>query len=376
MTLSVTRDWIIQLIREHNWGPGECLVVVTAGPEQEWSGFDLWELAESYQREMLTDVLPDEMRMPTVVETLDDAPVFPAAVSVIVHGVEVSFPLLPLSSLEDDLTEVFSTIVDLPTDVNDGHLIDKVRELLRPHMQRGTMWVSGALSRSPGNEEFSTFWLFADELVDGEWKSRYVVLSGENEDGLHTTVAWDRWWSVFEAWENSFTLFTWEEPTLREMGREDGKVVFELADSGGAITLRIPANTYEMMIEEFASVHGFTLLDEEDSEEQDQDTGPTAQPAGAVVHNDMIVGNVNVSGSVVLNGMVTGDVLVPGGADVDIRGMVTGTVRVSGGTARLYGMIAAAEITAGRIEVYGRLQSRLRHNGGEVFFHPDSIMDG
>ena len=97
---------------------------------------------------------------------------------------------------------------------------------------------------------------------------------------------------------------------------------------------------------------------------------------GASVNSGIIGGNANVNGLAIISGIVQGDVNVPSGSDANISGIVQGTVRVSGGVARLYGTINAAEISSGRIEVYGILQSPLRYMGGDVYYAPGSIIAG
>lgn len=389
LPLMVSKAWLSNLLESHSFGNGQVLISVFSGLEESVSGNNFWDLVSEIESDVLIDSLPDGSMPPTIVEVLDDSSVWPASVAVFVNNVHVTLPAMDVTTFQSELNALLETISELTFDssATPEQITSETWDLLRPHLQRGTGWVSGLTSTVAPGDQFEWWGDGMDVLDDDKWEGRFVVLTSANAEALHSTCIWRRWWHPIEREDEMLTRVQWESPCVELLEVDNEFAVFDILDGEGSITFRIRAETFPQF-NDAAQRMGFTYRDSRSSEQQSIEAGqnpmgspgaaplpqPTVQPAGAPHHNGIVQGNVNVTGLAVLAGIVQGDVNVPVGSDVDITGIVQGTVRVDGGIARIHGTAAAAVITSGKIEIYGILQSPLTFLGGEVYRHPSSIV--
>jgi hypothetical protein len=232
-----------------------------------------------------------------------------------------------------------------------------------------------------------------------------VAFTATDSMGLSSVSCWSDFWNALTDHDGPRYRTTCLPNANLEVIRRDsdkGKVYFKMVDDDGYESFAVNEQSFDHLVT-FLTNSGWSYTETTSSSvtmvsgsnnygtvnQQPQNFGssqrptpvsptpgvrPTQQRPGASVDSGIISGNVNISGLAQINGIVQGDVSVPSGADVNLNGIVQGTVRISGGTARLYGTISAASISAGRLEIYGILQTPLQYSGGDVYYDPNSII--
>jgi hypothetical protein len=318
---------------------------------------------------------------------------------------------LPLFDIEVATRELESFLSDVP-ELGDDSYPDEQSEqdelwaAACLNMKRRALGLlSSYLARTP--DGISPAWYVSDlaRIVDDNIEYLHVAITGPGADGLCAINCWDEFWNGLEDHDGPVYRTTWKPGSQIQVVNRDQTgdlVLFKLVDEDGH-------ETFQAQTQNFDGVKNFLLNNGWSFTETTQNSAtivgannnfgnvfgavnsnsiqerihalsptphiqPTQQRPGAAVDSGIISANVNITGLAQLNGIVQGDVTVPAGSDVNLNGIVQGTVWVNGGTARLFGTISAAAISSGRIEIYGILQSPLQYNGGDVYFHPNSIV--
>jgi len=392
LPLMVSKAWLSNLLESHSFGNGQVLIAVFSGLEESIAGSNYWELISEIESDVLIKSLPAGCMPPTIVEVLDDSSVWPASIAVFINDVHITLPAMEVSKLQEELSSLFHTINELTfgDSLTPDQVAGETWDLLLPHLQRGTGWVSGLTSTASPGDQFEWWGDHIDVFDDDKWEGRFVVLTSANSNAVHTIYIWRRWWHPVEQESDMLTRVKWESPSIEVLELGDEFAVFDIADGEGSMTFRIRLES----LPDLSAVSqrmGFIYRESFSTKMAPSDSGPssphqktvptswrdsqsTIQPAGAAHHSGIIQESITVTGLAVLSGIVQGDVNVPAGSDVNITGIVQGTVRVDGGIARIYGTAAAAQILSGKIEIYGILQSPLRYLSGEVYQHPNSII--
>jgi hypothetical protein len=232
----------------------------------------------------------------------------------------------------------------------------------------------------------------------------HVIVTSPGTDGSSNVFSWNKYWNALDDHDGPYSHTSWtSNSTIEVISRDQAAdtVDFKFTDDDGFEIFRtssdnldqlwnslsnwgwgfventnssVNINSGNVTTRSFVSNGDALRTDRRATQSPTPHVRPTQQRAGASVNSGIVQGNMNISGLAQVTGIVQGDVNVPSGADVNVTGIVQGVVRVNGGTARLYGTIAGASISSGRLEVYGILQSPLQYSGGDVYYDPNSLI--
>ena len=417
LTTSMEQVW--ELISSHNTlgHIDELSVLIFMGDPND---DEQSELFERFVEETLPTVFGDLSRsggLPTVFGCLDALEHCPTGIAVVVCGRFVMFPLLDLPQLSDELKGVLAEINSWkfkgPDD--ESELESFIDARLYSFRARSLAWLSTYMTF----ESFDSVchWTYVQVrqyAPEGdEFDQVLMVITGPDDSGDYWTYSWTNFWGWNSDDNDLHSFYSWSSPTVTVTARNPhtDAVEFHISDDEGQIRFQTTTEGFQW-IANYASKQGIDFVDNSSAEFSSNSGSvvsttqsisvdatavtvdgnmprnrptpvsptphvrPSTQAMGASVNSGIIGGNANVNGLAIISGIVQGDVNVPSGSDANISGIVQGTVRVSGGVARLYGTINAAEISSGRIEVYGILQSPLRYMGGDVYYAPGSIIAG
>jgi hypothetical protein len=345
---------------------------------------------------------------PTIISLEEKSDVCPASLTIASCDETCSIPVYDLGVASREIDILLALI---PTIGDDSYPIEpdvqeKIWADACAYMRcRALGLLSSYFARSPDGMTPDWFFSALTRIIDDEAEQLTVVFTGLGVDNLYSVTCWDEFWNGLEDHEGPVHRTTWTTSSRIEVLNRDihnDLVSFWLVDEDGHEHFRASSNSFEE-VKQFLLAQGWSYTETTESSttsvasnnnfgrvygEVNINTNyerspavsptphvqPTQQRPGAAVESGIISGNVNISGLAQINGIVQGDVSVPSGSDVNLNGIVQGTVWVNGGTARLFGTISAAAISSGRIEIYGILQSPLQYNGGDVYFHPNSII--
>lgn len=391
----MTKAWLTNLLESHHFSNGQALIVIFSGNEEFLGGTNVWEILGEMQATTLRTAIPDGEFFPTLVEVMDDSSIWPSAIVLFINGVQITYPIMSLNQLEPELVALFEAVSELPAfeNLSAEEISEQTWNHFRPLLIRGAGWATGLSSVVSPEDSFEWWGLGMDVQVEDTWEGRFVVFTTANTESKNSTYIWRRWWHPLENESDMLTRVSWVAPEVELLEQSADFAVFEVSDNEGSMSFRMHPASFDAFVQEvtrfgFAYRDGTTRISQGNQNVVQNATAfsgnvatsptpnatPSVQPAGAQHNSGIVQGNVNVNGLAILSGIVQGDVNVPRGADVDITGIVQGMVRIHGGTARLKGTVAAAQISSGKIEVYGILQSPLHYEGGEVYYHPGSII--
>jgi hypothetical protein len=410
--IQLRRDTIRNLLNGEVLTLDELAVVVSEGTtdsvygSEDASYFDVaWEMT----REVLPEILSDlEMDSPTIFLMDEDSSICPASITFLTCNDRVSFPLFNIEAVEDEIRNLLTSIPTIGADEYPSE-IESQNEIWTNLALNAKRRVLGILSSyyCRGEDGFSPSWLIIDMWrIEDEVESPFLVaLTATDSEGLSSVSCWADFWNALIDHDGPRHRTTWLPNSNLEVIRRDtqnSRVYFKLQDDDGYESFTVNEQSFDQLVS-FLTSSGWSFIETTSSSttmvsgnnnygtvnQQPQNFGsnnrpapvsptpgvrPTQQRPGASVDSGIISGNVNISGLAQINGIVQGDVSVPSGADVNLNGIVQGTVRINGGTARLYGTISAASISAGRLEIYGILQTPLQYSGGDVYYDPNSII--
>jgi hypothetical protein len=407
--IPISRDQAIDLLDGNHFSLEQMAFFITSGSDNQ-----IYENLEITYFDITVD-LPEKIssifeswNAPTILALGEESTVCPASLTVASCNDTLSIPLYDFGVASRELDLLFSLV---PQMADDSYPVDtaaqqKVWADACDHLKcRALGLLSSYFARTPDGLTPAWFFSKITRIADDEVEPLTVVFTGMGVDNLYSVNCWDEYWNGLEDHEGPVYRTTWKTSSRIEVTERDTQndlVSFQLIDEDGHESFRASSNAFED-IKQFLLTHGWTYVETtatsttsvvtnsnfgrvhgdvniNSSRERDSaisptpHTQPTQQPPGAPVESGIISGNVNITGLAQLNGIVQGDVIVPSGSDVNLNGIVQGTVWVNGGTARLFGTISHAAISSGRIEIYGILQSPLQYNGGDVYFHPNSII--
>lgn len=399
-------------VESHHFCLDELVIVIAEGsvervyPDLEVTYFDQ---ATKVLYEQLPQLLAElEIEIPTIITSPENSSLCPSSITFKTGNHSVSLPLYDLEVNLDNIRRVLSSIPlpgtdEFPEEIDAQ---DKLwEELAKGFRQRAFGLLSSYFSRDPNGITPGWFVCPMFSVTDDGEEFCQVVLTEATQSGLSNIYTWTDEWNALEEHDGSDFHTTWRPNSTVEVTKRDvanDAIHFHFLDVDGTQRFRASQANFDSMMTKL-STWGWSFIETTSSSttmvsgnnnygtvnQQPQNFGsnqrpatasptpgvrPTQQRPGASVDSGIISGNVNISGLAQINGIVQGDVSVPSGADVNLNGIVQGTVRISGGTARLYGTISAASISAGRLEIYGILQTPLQYSGGDVYYDPNSII--
>jgi hypothetical protein len=410
--IRITIDDCNDFVDSHHFCLDELLIVVAEGNvERVYPDLDVtyFDQATKVLYEQLPQLFTElEMEIPTIITTGDDSSLCPSSITFKTGNDSVSLPLYDSDVNLDNIRLVLSSIPlpgsdEFPDQIRDQDILWEA--LAKGFRQRALGLLSSYLSRNPNG--ITPGWIVSPMFSVTEEGEEFcqVVLTEAGHDGMSNIYTWTTEWNALEEHDGCEYHTTWNPNSTVEVVKRDisnDAVYFHFLDDGGKQSFRTSQANFENLLTKLTS-WGWSYTETTSSSvtmvsgsnnygtvnQQPQNFGssqrptpvsptpgvrPTQQRPGASVDSGIISGNVNISGLAQINGIVQGDVSVPSGADVNLNGIVQGTVRISGGTARLYGTISAASISAGRLEIYGILQTPLQYSGGDVYYDPNSII--
>ena len=407
--IQISRDQAIDLIDSNHFTLDQVAFFITSG-----SANQIFENLETTYFDITADLIEkissifESWDAPTIITLGEESTVCPASLTVASCNDTFSIPLYDLNLVSRELDLLFSLVPQIGDDsypLETGAQEKIWNDACDYLKSRALGLLSSYFARTPEGRTPDWFYSKLTRIADDEVEPLIVVFTGMGVDDLYSVNCWDEYWNGLEDHEGPKYRTTWKTSSRFEVTNRDTQndlVSFQLIDEDGHESFRASSNAFEE-VKQFLLTHGWTYMEttatSTTSVASNNNFGrvfgdvninlsrnknltvsptphiqPTQQRPGAAVESGIISGNVNITGLAQLNGIVQGDVTVPGGSDVNLNGIVQGTVWVNGGTARLYGTISNAAISSGRIEIYGILQSPLQYNGGDVYFHPNSII--
>lgn len=407
--IRIPRDQALDLIDGVRFPLDEIALIICDGPvapifeNGETTFFDAaWQIIQNLPSNF------EEWDLPSVLVADDNSDICPASITFATCTDSFSLPIYKSNFVDADIANVFNSLPRLgdenfPESVEEQ---DKLwGEIAQNMRQRALGHLSSYLAQT--NEGSTPTWYVSDiaRIEEDQVEYLHVAFTSTEDGALATVCCWDEYWNGLEEYEGPRYRTTWKHNSTVHVFRRDAQnntVYFRLGDEDGHETFCSPSHSFDgikTFLVESGWIFSEAMENSTTSVGANNNYGrvfgdvninsaggrtpavsptphiqPTQQRPGAAVESGIISGNVNISGLAQINGIVQGDVTVPSGSDVNLNGIVQGTVWVNGGTARLFGTISAAAISSGRIEIYGILQSPLRYNGGDVYFHPNSII--
>lgn len=410
-TIRTDRESINALLDSNRFSLGEMAIVVTEGATSNiYRDIDLSYFNASF--EILEVELPKifsnvDNGIPTILRAIDDGSICPSSITFVTCGDSVSLPIFEIENVRQEIEQLLS---EIPKEGSDEfpetqELEDEVWSSLSvKYKQRALSWLSAYLSREVNGDYPASHFCLGSRLDGDEATGCQIVVTSPNSDRNSSVYCWTSYWDALEDHDGPYNHTEWKHGSTVEVVSQDhssGTVDFNFVDDEGYESFRTSKENFDSLWNKL-SEWGWAFIDKSGSS-IDANSGnthgetvvvsttedrknlqgpisptphvrPTQQRAGASVNSGIVQGDVNVSGLSQVNGIVQGDINVPSGADVNVNGIVQGIVRVNGGTARLYGTIAGATISSGRLEVYGILQTPLKYTSGEVYYDPNSLI--
>lgn len=407
--IRISRDQAVDLVDSNHFSLDELAFFVADGPVTKiYDNVDTTYFDVGLNLYQGIPDLFETWNPPSILLMEEESSVCPASLTVVSCNDSFSIPLYNLDVASNEISQFIASIPDFGDDEfpDDQAIQDNLWSEACTNMKRRALGLlSSYFARTP--DGLTPAWYFSDlaRIADDEIEYLHVVLTAAEDGALTTVCCWDEYWSGLEDHEGPQYRTTWKHNSALHVFQRDTQkdtVYFRLEDEDGHETFCAPSNSFDG-IRNFLVQSGWTFT--ETIENSTTSVGannnfgrvfgdvnvnsssgrttavsptphvqPTQQRPGAPIESGIISGNVNITGLAQINGIVQGDVTVPSGSDVNLNGIVQGTVWVNGGTARLFGTISAAVISSGRIEIYGILESPLHYNGGDVYFHPNSII--
>ena len=399
------------LLSNRSFTLSELAIVIGEGNlDQINEGLDTsyFDLASQLLEEDLPGYLAvTDIGIPTIISVWDDSPICPSSITFRTCYDWISLPIFNHEEVKIDIQNILQAI-PCPGDDNypsDQEEQEKLWAQIATNFKvRAFGWLSSYLARE--STGFAPGWIgFAmNKLGDEETTYCQVVVTSPGTDGSSQVFGWTKYWNALDEHEGPDSRTVWKPNSTIEIVSRDNSantVDFKFVDEDGFELFRTSSDNMTQLWNAlskwgwnfseasnnpvtmrsgdtgFSSSFGKVEQRQSDHKKPQSPTPavrPTQQRGGASVNSGIVQGSVNVTGLSQVNGIVQGDVNVPSGADVNVNGIVQGIVRVNGGTARLYGTIAGAVITSGRLEVYGILQSPLQYTGGDVYYDPNSLI--
>jgi hypothetical protein len=407
--IRISRDQAVDLIDGNHFPLDEIAMFVCDGQiETIFENLNLTYFDVGQDMAQKIPTLFESWNGPTILLVQEESHICSSSLTVASCNDSFSLPLFDIDVATRELESFLSELPELGDDSypNEQSEQDELWAAACLNMKRRALGLlSSFLART--SEGISPAWYVSDlaRIVDDNIEYLHVAFTGPGADGLCTINCWDEFWNGLEDHDGPTYRTTWKPDSQIQVINRDqigDLILFKLVDEDGHETFQAQSQSFDN-IKNFLLNNGWSFVETTQSSativgannnfgnvfgavnsnsihERDRVVSPTPhiqptqQRPGAAVESGIISGNVNITGLAQLNGIVQGDVTVPAGSDVNLNGIVQGTVWVNGGTARLFGTISAAAISSGRLEIYGILQSPLQYNGGDVYFHPNSVI--
>lgn len=410
--IHISLEDVAEFIENQTLTLEELVIIIADGNTNRiFEDIDLthFSLSDKVRTEYLPQLFSElGIEIPTIFTSWEDSSICPSSITFRTCNDSVSLPLYDSQISLDSIRNVLSAIPcrgedEFPEETEDQ---DELWEnLAKGIRQRAFGLLSSYLSRESNG--ITPAWYCVPMYARSEDTEEFcqVVITVAGPSGYSNIYTWTDDWNALEDHDGPSYHTTWKPNSTVEVTHRDTAnnfVYFQFQDEDGKQFFRAAQANFDGMMSTL-SQWGWSFIETTSSSttmvsgnnsygtvnQQPQNFGsnnrpapvsptpgtrPTQQRPGASVDSGIISGNVNISGLAQINGIVQGDVSVPNGADVNLNGIVQGTVRISGGTARLYGTVSAASISAGRLEVYGILQTPLQYSGGDVYYDPNSII--
>jgi hypothetical protein len=409
--IRLSREETGVLLSNRRFTLSELAIVIGEGSSEQISeGLDTsyFELASELLEEDLPGYLAvTDIGIPTIISNWDDSSICPASITFRTCYDWISLPIFNHDEVKIDIQNILQAIPSVGDDNYPEEQEEQEKlwtEIATKFKVRAFGWLSSYLARE--SHGFAPGWIgFAmNKLGDEDTTYCQVIVTSSGTDGSSHVFGWTKYWNALDEHEGPHSRTVWKpNSTIEVVSRDSGTdtVDFKFVDEDGFELFRtstdnlnqlwnalskwgwnfseVSNNSVTLRAGDTSFSSSFGKVEQRPAENRKTQSPtpavrPTQQRGGASINSGIVQGSVNVTGLSQVNGIVQGDVNVPSGADVNVNGIVQGIVRVNGGTARLYGTIAGAAISSGRIEVYGILQSPLQYSGGDVYYDPNSLI--
>ena len=409
--IRLSREEANELLSNRRFELCELAIVIGEGnlepinDELPTSYFDL--ASELLETDLPGYIAATDLGIPTILSTWDDTSICPSSITIRTCSEWISLPVFNHSAIS---TEIQNILEAIPAHGTDGYPTDPDEQdklwsqIAANYKFRALGWLSSYLAREPGG--FAPGWIgFAMSRINGD-EATYcqVIVTSPGTDGSSHVFSWNKYWNALDEHEGPYSHTIWSNNSTIEVISRDNDaqtVDFKFVDDDGFEIFRTSAENLNQLwntlsqwgwnfiessnnstVIKSTNTFGTTTIGQGDHQQTKHqrlvsptpNVRPTQQRGGAQINSGIVQGDIHATGLLQVNGIVQGNVLVPPGSDVNVNGIVQGTVSVYGGTARLYGTIAAASISSGRLEVYGILQTPLQYASGEVYYDPNSLI--